>query len=290
MGYLPANNFGMLPEGYSSYKEAKVAVLPVPYGATSSYISGTQNGPDAIIKASHNMELFDKDLGYIAECGIHTMNHLAPAGDPKKMVSDVEDAYLHLRKGNKFVAMFGGEHSISTGAVSALKREYPKMSVLQLDAHTDLRDEWEGSKHSHACVMKRISEICPFVGVGIRSMGEDEFELIKENKFREYYAEDILKRNAILDNAISDLSNDVYLTIDLDFFDPSVVPAVGTPEPGGLDWYTTLNFLRKVFEKKNIIGLDIVELCPIAGNHISDFTAAKLAYTLIGLKSRKGFE
>ncbi|MFH1787116.1 MAG: agmatinase [archaeon] len=290
MTYLPRYNFGMLPEEYSNYKDSRVVILPVPYGATVSYMAGTHLGPDAVIKASQNMELYDRKLGSIFECGIHTLPSLEPVIDPEEMVNQVEVACTeHLKKG-KFVAMIGGEHSLTTGAVRAAKTEYRDLSVLQLDAHADLREEYEGTKYNHACVMNCVSEICDFAGVGIRSLSEEEGELIKAKGCKEYYAEDIAKRAGAMDNAIESLSNDVYVTIDLDAFDPSIMPAVGTPEPGGLGWYQTLDFLEKVFKKKNVVGFDIVELCPIPGIIFPDFTAAKLVYKLIGFKAREGFK
>lgn len=178
----------------------------------------------------------------------------------------------------------GGEHSITSGIVKAFKERYDDLSVLQIDAHADLREDFEGSRHSHACAMKRAMEICPVVQVGIRSLSYEESELIKEKKLKVFWAKDIADNDKWFDDAINRLSKNVYITIDLDGFDPSIMPSVGTPEPGGLGYYHVLRFLKRVFNKRNVVGFDVVELCPNENDISSDFTAARIIYKLIGCK------
>lgn len=284
------DNFGALEKEFSDYEKSKVVVLPVPYDYTRSWVVGeswgkmdASQGPKAIISASKNMELYDVETDKtIAEIGIHTLPELRVERDAEKNVGKIEqEINKHLKK-NKFIVMLGGEHSISTGAVRACHKKFPEMSVLQLDAHSDLREEFEeGGEYSHAAVMSRITEICPAVQVGIRSMSDEEAEKIKKGNFNIFYAKDIHDNDGWMDKAISKLSNEVYITIDLDVFDPSIMPSVGTPEPGGLGWYQILKFLKKLSEKKKIISFDVVELAPTE-NIAPDFLAAKLIYKLIG--------
>jgi agmatinase len=186
---------------------------------------------------------------------------------------------------DKFTVVIGGEHSVAVGAIRAYAKRYPKMTVLQLDAHADLRPEYHGSKYNHACVMARVREVCPFVQVGVRSMdiAEREF-VVPENMF---YAEQIVGRDDWIKKVVSRLSDDVYITIDLDALDPAIMPSTGTPEPGGLGWYETLALLRAVAEKKNVVGFDVTELCPTKDNHAPDFLAAKLIYKLLGYRFQK---
>lgn len=283
------NNFAALDKKFSDYDNSKAVILPVPYDKTRTWVAGgkwkkmdTSKGPEAIITASKNMELYDEETDAVAcEIGIHTLPALKVDIVPEKAVAIVYSFFKKLIKDGKFPVMLGGEHSISFGAVKALKEKYADLSVLQLDAHTDLRDSFEGTKFSHASVMARITEICSSVQVGIRSQDFDEKEINKENVF---YAKDIYDNDKWMDNAISKLSDNVYITFDLDFFDISIMPSTGTPEPGGLQWHQTLKFLKKVFEKKNVVGFDVVELAPIDNLIAPDFLAAKLVYKMIGYK------
>ena len=201
------------------------------------------------------------------------------------MVEKVKLAVSSFLKKDKLVVMLGGEHSITAGAVAAYTEKYKNLSVLQLDAHADLRPEYQGSKYSHACVMSRVREICPVVQVGIRSMDIIEKPFLE--KGRVFFAEEICGKIGWQDKAIAKLTGQVYITIDLDVFDPSIMPSTGTPEPGGLDWYQVLEFLKKVSQKKNIVGFDIVELCPNKNERSSDFLAAKLIYKLLSYKFSK---
>ena len=183
--------------------------------------------------------------------------------------------------------MLGGEHSITYGLVKAYQEKYKNLTVLQLDAHADLRESYQENKFSHACAMKRVWEICPVVGVGIRNLSEGEFRFVKQKKIRLFYAKYLQNYKTYYDEIVSSLSKNVFLTFDLDYFDPSIMPAVGTPEPGGLFWYETLQLLRKVIQKKNLVGFDVVELSPLAGNVAPDFLAARLIYKLISYQVAK---
>ncbi len=278
-------NFGAIPKEIADYKKARVTILPVPYDATTSYKPGARDGPAAIISASRSMELYDIELcRNISDIGICTLDEMDILIDSEKMANRVYEAVKHLLSEGKFVVMLGGEHSISFGAVKAHNEKLPGLSVLHIDAHADLRDENAGIKFDHGCVARRISEICPLVQVGIRSMSEEEAEFIKTSKHKVIYAEQIANssNDSWMDEAISALSENVYVTIDMDAFDPGIISAVGTPEPGGFQWYQFLTFMKKLSEQRNIAGFDVVELSPQPHNIAPDFTAAKLIYKLIG--------
>lgn len=282
--YFLPYNFGCLPEEFCSYEKARIVIIPVPYSGTLSYKTGANEGPNAIIRASMNMELYDEELKKNSfEIGVHTFPGIEPDfSSPENMIKRVEEVVGDVVKADKIPVVLGGEHSISIGAVKALKKRFSDLSVLQIDAHTDLRDIWEETRFSHACTMKRITELCPAVQIGTRSMSEEEKEEIKRNEKNIFWAKDIIDNDKWMEKAINKLSKNVYLTIDLDGLDPAIMPAVGTPEPGGLKWYPILKFLKKLCEKKKIIGFDVVELSPLPGNPAPDFLAAKLVYKVIG--------
>jgi agmatinase len=284
---LETKRFGGLEEEYSNYKRAKVAILQAPYDKTTTYIHGAKNGPAAIIDASLYMERFDDELNQETfRIGIHTAEPLAVEDlPPEEMAGKVYAAFAEAIKANKFPVMLGGEHSVSIGAAKALKEAYPDLSVLQLDAHCDLRDEYHGSRFNHGCVARRISEICPLVQVGTRSLSKEEKDFLagqSDGRVRSINVYDILDMPMWKDRASESLSGNVYVTIDMDVFDPSLVPAVGTPEPGGIGWYETIDLLRDISKDKRIVGFDVVELSPIKGQVSSDFLAAKLVYRLLG--------
>lgn len=281
-------NFGNLSEEYSSFKRAKVVVVPVPYEKTTTYKKGTAAGPNAIIDASMYMESFDDELNHETyRIGIHTMEEL-PVRDlsPENMIKKLKEATQDLIKANKFPVILGGEHSISAAPVAAFKECYEDLSVLFLDAHYDLRDELNGSKFNHGCAARRISEIAPVVEVGTRSLSKEEKEFLADpsskTRVEVINVYDILDDALWKDKASRLLSKNVYISIDLDVFDPSLMPSVGTPEPGGIGWYEFLEFLSSVITEKNIVGMDIVELCPVKDHPASDFLAAKLIYRLLG--------
>ena len=282
-----AKNYIALEEEYSSFKKSKVAVMQVPYDKTATYIKGTVNGPSAIIEASKKMELFDDELNQETyKIGIHTMEPL-PVQDlaPEAMIEKVYSATLEALKANKFPVILGGEHSLSIGSVKAFKEIYPNISVLHLDAHYDMRDEYFGSKFNHGCVARRISEICPIVQAGTRSLSKEEKDFLAtqaNGRIKTINVYDILETPLWKDIISHSLSEHVYVSIDLDVFDPALMPAVGTPEPGGIGWYETLDLLREVSKDRKIVGFDVVELCPIKGQVASDFLASKLIYRLLG--------
>lgn len=280
-------NFLELSDNFSNYRKSQAVILPLPYEKTTSYLKGTGKGPDAIIKASVQIESYDDELGNIFKPGICTLNPLRIESRPEPMVREVRKRVLELLDDGKFIAVLGGEHSITSGIVSAFKEKFKDISVLQIDAHSDLREEYQGSRHSHACAMKRVLDICPVVPVGIRSMSSQEAEFAKKNNYRIFWAKDIVGNDKWHNEAMSLLSKNIYITFDLDGLDPSIMPSVGTPEPGGLGYYETLKFLREVFRKKNVAGFDIVELCPRKFDVISDITAARILYKMIGYKFMK---
>jgi agmatinase len=275
-----------IPKQYRDPARAKVVIIPVPYDGTSSWGKGADKGPSAIIEASATVENYDIESDSEPyKVGIFTDEPVTENKSPEKMVSAVEKRIGgHLAKG-KFPIVIGGEHSASIGAIQAQVKKYGKLTVLQLDAHSDLREEYHGSKCNHACVMARAKELCPIVQVGIRSMDISEKRLL--DKTRTFFAEDIFGKTDWIDTVIQLLKGDVYVTIDLDVFDPSIMPSTGTPEPGGLLWYEVLDLLRLVFRKTNVTGFDVVEMCPDSTNKAPDFLAAKLIYKLISYKFRK---
>ncbi len=282
--FSPPQNFAGLVSPYSDLQTAKVVILPVPYDGTTEWHSGTREGPRAIVGASQYLELYDIELDRdIYNVGIHTLPEVQPLlNSPEKMVDRVYQVASELAKQAKFLVMFGGEHSLSLGMVQALRESFNNLCVLQLDAHADLRDEYLGTKYSHACVMRRISELCNIVQVGIRSLSREEHQFLAQNNLHPFYISTPSSILTSTESIIASLSDNVYVSIDLDVFDPSVMPAVGTPEPGGMQWHEVVNLLREVTLHKNVIGFDLVELCPKEGTAACAFLAAKLAYKLIG--------
>lgn len=276
-------HFGDLPEEYSALENAGVVVIPVPFDRTSTWLKGADKGPAAIIEASAHMELYDIETdSEVYKKGIFTAEPVDGQQLPEDMVEIVAEQVRQYLQDNKFVVVLGGEHSVSLGSAKAHVTNNADITVLQLDAHSDLRDEYEGSKYNHACAMARISELCPIVQVGIRSMDSSEKEALDTN--RVIFARDIFTNKNWIEKVLSKLSQNVYVTIDLDVFDPSIMPSTGTPEPGGLLWYDVLGLMRTVFENRNVVGFDVVELCPDERNKAPDFLAAKLIYKLLSYK------
>ncbi len=279
-------NFGGLPPEYSELDHAKIVVLPVPYDGTSTWMKGADKGPDAIIRASAAVELYDIETdSEVYHRGIFTDKPIAAGAThasplpPDKAVDALEQRVRQHLDNDKFVVVLGGEHSISTGAVRAHAQKHPGLSVLQLDAHSDLREEYEGSRYNHACVMARIRELCPIVQVGIRSMDISEKPAIDKN--RVFFAHQIAGRTDWIDRVVAQLGEKVYVTIDLDVFDPAVMPSTGTPEPGGLYWYEVTALLAAVCRQRKVVGFDVVEMCPVAKQWAPDFLAAKLVYKFL---------
>jgi agmatinase len=276
------NYGGIHPE--CKLSDAEFVVVPVPYDLTSTYQPGSRRGPAAILEASANMELYDEELKketYLD--GIHTTTSLTvDSRGPKYMINAVYKKISKIVALNKIPVMLGGEHSISFGAVQAMKDKYPKLTALQLDAHADLRESYQESPYSHASVARRISEICPLVQVGIRSMSKEEADFLPGSKVKSYSADFISGNRKWCEAVCKNLNGDVFISIDLDVFDPSIMPATGTPEPGGLYWNDVLSLLREVSRKCKIRGFDVVELAPVPGIVAPDFMAAKLIYRLMG--------
>ncbi|MDO8785764.1 MAG: agmatinase, partial [Syntrophales bacterium] len=263
---------------------AAFIVLPVPYDLTSTYQGGSRNGPLAILGASNHMELYDEELGketYLA--GIHTLPLLeVSARGPAEMMMTIHQRMLEIIAFDKIPVILGGEHSVSLGAVWAMKEKYPGISVLQLDAHADLRDSYQGSPYSHACVGRRIAELCPLVQAGIRSMSGEEASFIAEKKVKTFSADFMREKNRGWETICENLQDDVYITIDLDVLDPAIMPSTGTPEPGGISWHDLLRLVREISGRRRIRGFDVVELAPIPGMVAPDFLAAKLIYRIMG--------
>jgi len=277
-------NFGGLAPEFSGYEGSEIVIVPVPYDDTSTWGKGADRGPEAILEASANMELYDIDTdSEVYTRGIYTARPVTEKSSPESMVDSVyREVKSHLDN-NKFVVTIGGEHSITAGPVKAYVKKYPDLCVLQIDAHTDLRQDYLGSRFNHACVMARVREWCPIVQVGIRSMDVEEKAYI--DRSRVFFAKDITDGNkAWMDEVLEKLDYNVYVTVDLDGLDPSVLPATGTPEPGGLLYYDVVNLLRKVIVKKNLVGFDVMELCPNESSKPSDFLASKLIYQLLSFK------
>jgi agmatinase len=277
-------NFGDLPWKYCAYDKAKIVILPAPFDATSTWIKGADKGPAAIIDASANMETYDIETdSEVYKQGVFTDKPIKEKKSPEKMVVELRTRVLNHLKNKKYVVTLGGEHSISAATIQAHVESFKNVSVLQFDAHADLREEYHGTKYNHACVMARAREIAPIVQVGIRSADITERDSIQKAG-NVFLAQDIYNNNRWFDKCLKKLTKNVYLTIDLDAFDPAILPSTGTPEPGGLGWYQVLDFLRLLMKNKNVVGFDIVELCPNPKNKASDFLAAKLVYKLLSYR------
>jgi len=276
--------FGGVDEILGRYDHSPIAIWPVPLERTVSYGRGTAHGPAAILEASQNLELYDEEL-HCEPCsvGIATLPPFEPAAlDMAEAIHQIQRAAKpHLEIGKCLVAL-GGEHSLTTGPVRAVREVYPELGVVQFDAHADLRDEYEGSPYNHACVMRRIHDDgLPTLSVGIRSLSEPEGQLIQAEGFSIIWGAELasltVKR---FGKALELLPETVYLTFDVDYFDPALIPATGTPEPGGGKWWSTLALLRELFRRKRVVAMDVVELAPIVGQTVSDFIAARLVYKL----------
>lgn len=275
------NCFAGLSKEFSTWNKSEIAIYPVPYDGTSTWIKGADKGPFAIIEASPALELYDIETDYeVYTHGIYTCPFPDAGKGPEKMVKRVENGVSKLLNAGKFVVTIGGEHSVSIGAVRAHAARFESLSILQLDAHADLRNEYEGSPYNHACVMARIKETCPcIVQAGLRSMSICERKVLDFKNV--FFAKDILNNSGWISDVVERLSDNVYVTIDVDVLDPSIMPSTGTPEPGGLTWYQVMNLLRETVRKKKIAGFDVTELCPNKTNKAPDFTAAKLIYKFL---------
>ncbi len=287
------NFLGITEPDFCTYEKSKVVIQSVPYEYTSSYLSGSDKGPEAILQASHFVEFYDEMLGseIYKKCGIATLIPLDfHQKKNEEAVNYIEKSTDKLLNDNKFVVSLGAEHTVTLGLVKSHLKKYKNMSVLQLDAHADLRFSYHDNLYSHASVMARVHELdVPLTQIGIRALSQPEAELSNNSSnIHTFYAHEIRRNKGWMDAAINTLNDTVYITIDADGFDPSIVPAVGTAEPGGLFWDETIEFLQKVIDRKNVIGFDIVECAPISGNVLSEYLLAKLCYRLIGMQVQKG--
>jgi agmatinase len=283
------------PDVAADYDTARVVILPIPYEATTTYRRGCENGPAAILDASQQVEYYDDD--HDREwwpVGLYTHEAIADTRNghyisSQEMLTEVQNTVAQLIADGKFVISLGGEHSITTGIVAAYRQAHPRepFTVVQIDAHGDLRNEYEGSIHNHACVMRRIVDMgLPTVQIGIRSICKEEADLIRERQLTVIRAREIALKPDWMQRALAAIQTQkVFLTIDLDGIDPTLIPGVGTPEPGGLNWFSLLTFLEQVFQNHEVLGCDVMELAPITDSVVSEFTAAKLVYKLVGYQA-----
>jgi agmatinase len=291
LGWELPHNFLGLDEEATAFESARAVILPVPYESTTSYGGGTGRGPAAILEASRYIELYDHELDAEPyEAGIATLPALSLTGaGPQAALLELRQAYHALLEAapGRFIIALGGEHSISSAPILAWADRLAgrRLSVLQFDAHTDLRPEYEGTPYSHASVMARAADRIDLIAVGIRALTREERELARaSDNIHIFFADDIHTGDAWMDQVMDRLGEDVYISFDVDGFDPALVPSTGTPEPGGLQWYPVLKLLRRVFAERNVIAADVVELAPIPGLAAPDFLVAKLVYKMIGYR------
>ena len=279
----PLKTYFELPEELADINSAKAAILPVPYDRTATWKKGAARAPEAILEASHHIEFYDVVPGVEpGSWGIATLDPILFDGPPEELADLVDEGVADLIENDKLPVVLGGDHSISIGAIRAAARLVSDLTVLQLDAHTDTREECWGSDHNHACTMNWARKWCPIVQVGIRAVDGPEMPLLDQE--RVFYAHQICvpgESNDWVDRVVDLLTEKVYLTIDVDCFDPSFIPATGTPEPGGLDWYQVDALLEQVAKRREVVGFDVVELLP-PGQWASDFLVAKLIYRFLG--------
>jgi agmatinase len=278
---LPMNFGGIAEAEFSSFANARILVWPISYEGTVSYGGGTGRGAAAIIDASRNMELYDEETdAEVYKLGLHTLAESPPLDSPERMMNSLYDRASQLVATGKFVCMIGGEHSVSAPVIRAHAEKYPNLSVLQIDAHADLRDTYDGTPHSHASIMARVVKDMriPSVQVGIRSISVDEARALDGLPTRIFWAKDIAGRSDWWDEATDGLTENVYLTIDVDGLDPSLVSATGTPEPGGLSWYEAIGLIRTLAKKRRVVGMDLTEYSYVKGQNASAFLCAKLIY------------
>ena len=274
--------FCALAEPYCNYDNARIVVLPIPYDDTSTWQKGADEGPEALIDASGYLELYDIETdSMVYKQGIATLEPVVCPEEPELMVNAVYKTVKGLLNDKKFVVGLGGEHTISIGIVKAMAERYKDMTVLQFDAHSDLRESYKGSRYNHACVMARMHEYAKIVQVGIRSMDISELGIM--DKSRVFFAHDFYRTENVIENIVNLLTDNVYITVDVDVFDPSFFPSTGTPEPGGLGWYDVLNVIHAVAGAKNIVSMDVNELMPGSTNRSPDFAAAKLIYRTLSM-------
>jgi agmatinase len=275
-------NFGG-DEVVYNYQESEIIIVPVPYDETSTWMKGADKGPDAILHASVNLEFYDVETSSEAHLkGIHTIAPVLEKETPEKLVKAVYDRILSLLSDKKYPVIIGGNHTVSIGAIKAFSEYFENLTILQLDAHADLRQVYEGSVFNHACAMARAREFAPVVQVGIRSMSAEELPFVERDRI--FFSHELYYDKSLYDRALDKLSENVYITIDLDVLDPSIMPSTGTPEPGGPPYFELLHFMRDIIKSRNVVGFDVVELCPSSTNKSPDFVAAKIIYQLLSYR------
>ena len=278
-----SKTYAGIPENFSKIEQSKIVLIPVPYDGTSTWQKGADKGPEAFLEASENMELYDIETdSEVYKEGVFLADAITENSSPEAMVDAVHQITKKYINKNKFVTLFGGEHSISIGTIRAFNECFDNLTVLHIDAHADLRKEYDGSSCNHACAVYEASQTTNLVQIGIRSMDVSEKRVMDLDKV--FFAHDMAVNEDWVDDVIDQLTSNVFITFDLDALDPSIFPSTGTPEPGGLLYYETLDFLKRVFEEKNVVGFDMVELCPNSKEKASDFLAAKLYYKMLSYK------
>ena len=277
------NTYAGIPQEFGNLATSKIVLIPVPYDGTSTWQKGADKGPKAFLEASENMELYDIETdSEVYKEGVYLADAVTVNASPEAMVEEVHQTTKKYINKNKFVTIFGGEHSVSIGTIRAFNECFNNLSVLHIDAHADLRKQYEGSTCNHACAVYEANQTTNLVQVGIRSMDISEKRVMNLDKV--FFAHDMAVNEYWMDDVIDQLTENVFITFDLDALDPSILPSTGTPEPGGLFYYETLEFLKKVFETKNVVGFDMVELCPNENEKSSNFLAAKLYYKMLSYK------
>ncbi|MEX0609053.1 MAG: agmatinase [Balneolaceae bacterium] len=277
------NIFAGIEGGHNQFDEAKILLQSIPYDGTSTWGKGADLGFDAFLDAAENMEIYDIETdSEVYKKGVHIIDPVLEDSSPEAVFESVYKNTQELLKTDKFLTFFGGEHSISIGIIKAFYEAHPDITILQLDAHADLRPQYHGSPYNHACAVYDASQNANLVQVGIRSMDSSEVEYLDRNKC--YFAEEMYDQTEWMEDSLNKITDKVYITLDLDVFDPSIMPATGTPEPGGMKWNTMIRYLKKVFQQKNVLGFDIVELAPIEGLSAPQFLTAKLYYKMLSYK------
>lgn len=279
--------FAGIDTSFAGYDDSSILLQPIPYDGTSTWGKGADKGFDRFLEASENMELYDIETDSEAyKNGVHILPAIEEKSSPESVYQAVLKRTLDLLQTNKFLTFFGGEHSVSIGIIEAFRQKYPELTVLQLDAHADLREEYDGSKYNHACAMHMASKTTNLVQVGIRSMDVSEKQFLKRGNC--FFAMDIANGKDWIMRSIDLMTDYVYLSIDLDVLDPGIMPSTGTPEPGGFDWFEVVNYLKEVFSKKVVVGFDIVEFAPFDNMKAPDFLVSKLYYQLLSYKFSYG--
>jgi agmatinase len=280
---VAVGEFGGTTPTTTDFDTARVVILPVPLDRTTSYVPGTRNGPHEILVASSHLELWDEETGSdVHSVGIFTLPEMEfPFATMDEVVQEIRRVTSELVRRDKFVVALGGEHAITGPIVAAFAAKHPGLSVLQIDAHADLRDTFMGTPHNHACAMRRVLDCARCTQVGIRSLSPEEAAAVPSLRTRIFYDFDMRRDPHWIERVVDSLSETVYITIDVDGFDPAIMPATGTPEPGGLSWYEALALLRRVIESRRVVGCDIVELSPIPGNVAPTFMCARLIYKIL---------